>query len=248
MYNQSDAVTTIDTVFYETIVDRFTDKTKLHIIPNFVDTYLYKPIERDNLSLNRQLFPLNPSTLKLMYAGNIGHAQDWKPLIKTAIEVRDSPIEFFIIGEGVMKSYIQNEIKNNNLQNVHLIPYQPREQMPSLIAYADLQFIFMSPEMEGHGFPSKVYTIMACAKTLIVCSGKNSPIYKFLNKLNCAYLIAETEMEEKVKKIVTILKSISGEALTTKGKAGLDEIVAHYSNDAVTEQYVNLANKLSANG
>ena len=66
--------------------------------------------------------------------------------------------------------------------------------------------------------------------------------------MDCAYLIAETEMEEKVKKIVATLNSISAETLKAKGKAGLDEIVAHYSNDSVTEQYVNLANKLSANG
>lgn len=248
VYNKSDAVTTIDTVFYETIVDRFKDKTKLHIIPNFVDTDLYKPLDRNKLSIDRQLFPINPSTLKLMYAGNIGHAQDWKPLIKAAKEVRDLPIEFFIIGEGVMKNYIYEEIKSNNLQNVHLIQYQPREQMPALIAYADLQFIFMSPEMEGHGFPSKVYTIMACAKTLIVCSGKNSPIFRFLDKLDCAYLIVDKNMEEKVQKIVDILKSISKKNLELKGQAGLDEITARYSNHAVTQQYVDLADKLSGNG
>lgn len=40
VYNRSSAVTTIDKVFYSTIVDRFEDKSKLHIIPNFVDTEL----------------------------------------------------------------------------------------------------------------------------------------------------------------------------------------------------------------
>ena len=248
VYNKSDAVTTIDAVFYETIAPRFDDKTKLHVIPNFVDTSLYRPLNRNELTLDRDLFPENPYTLKLMYAGNIGHAQDWKPLIKAAIEIQELPIEFFIIGEGVMKEYIQDEIKKNNLKNIHLIQYKPREQMPSLIAYADLQFIFMSPDMEGHGFPSKVYTIMACAKSLIVCSGENTPIYRFLDKLDCSYLISEKNMEEKVQKIVTVLKTITKEDLGLKGKSGLQEIIARYSNHAVTRQYVDLANKLVDNG
>lgn len=44
VYNQSAAVTTIDQTFYNQIADRFDDKRKLHIIPNFVDTGLYKPL------------------------------------------------------------------------------------------------------------------------------------------------------------------------------------------------------------
>ena len=248
VYNKSDAVTTIDAVFYEAIVLRFVEKSKLHIIPNFVDTTLYSPIEKSTLQLDTVLFPENPSTLKLMYAGNIGHAQDWQPLIETAITIKDLPIEFFIIGEGVMKNYIYDEIKKNNLKNIHLVPYQPREQMPALIAYADLHFIFMSPDMESHGFPSKVYTIMACAKSLIVCSGENTPIYQFLNDLNCSYLISEKNMEEKVQKVVDILKSITKEELELKGRSGLREIITNYSKDAVTQQYVDLANKLVDNG
>lgn len=43
VYNNSDKVTTIDKVFYDTIVDRFEDESKLKIIPNFVDTSIYKP-------------------------------------------------------------------------------------------------------------------------------------------------------------------------------------------------------------
>ena len=240
VYNQSDAVTTIDSVFYETIVNRFEDKSKLHIIPNFVDTDLYKPISRNNLQIDEKLFPENPGTLKVMYAGNIGHAQDWEPLIRAAIEVKDFPIEFFIIGEGVLKGYLQKEIVRHRLNNVHVLPYQPRELMPSLIAYSDLQFIFMSKEMEGHGFPSKVYTIMACGKPLIVCSGAKTPISTFLKTSACSYLISDDNLQDKVDKIVGILKNADRIELENKGKTGLKEIENKYSKYAVTQQYVNL--------
>lgn len=50
VYNHSNAVVTIDKLFYEQIVNRFNDKNKLKIISNFVDTELYKPI-------NTQGFP-----------------------------------------------------------------------------------------------------------------------------------------------------------------------------------------------
>jgi glycosyltransferase involved in cell wall biosynthesis len=167
VYNHSACVTTIDTVFYNTIVGRFKDPTKLHIIPNFVDTSIYRPLSADNINIDNNYFP-KTSSLKLMYAGNIGHAQDWVTLIQIALQLKDEKIEFFVIGEGVMKDFVEREINTHQLSKIHLIPYQPRETMSSLIAYADIQFIFMSPETDGHGFPSKVYTIMACAKPMLV--------------------------------------------------------------------------------
>jgi glycosyltransferase involved in cell wall biosynthesis len=90
VYNHSDKVTTIDDIFYQTIIDRFENKSKLEIIPNFVDISIYNPLNKDNL--NREFFP-NTDSLKLMYAGNIGYAQDWEQLIDIAIQLKEEKIE-----------------------------------------------------------------------------------------------------------------------------------------------------------
>lgn len=243
VYNKSDAVTTIDEVFYNTIKGRFTDKSKLHIIPNFVDTSLYKPLSKAEISLDIVDFRPNDN-LKLMYAGNIGHAQDWEPLIKTAILSKDDKIDFYIIGEGVMKSYLIDQVKLHNLSKVHILPYQPRELMPQLLAFADLQFIFMSKEMEGHGFPSKVYTIMACAKPLIVCSGEGTPIINFLSKHKCAKLITNQDSNIKTELIVDYLKSVTKAELEERGNVGYEAVKTLYSKEVVANQYVSLTNAL----
>lgn len=245
VYRCSTAVTTIDQVFYNTIVGRFQDKNQLHIIPNFVDTDLYNPSNGDISLLDKNLFP-QTSSLKVLYAGNIGYAQDWKPLISIAEKLQDASIEFFVIGEGAMKAYIQSEIDKLNLKNIHLLPYQPRDLMPSILAYSDLQFIFMTPEMEMQGFPSKVYTIMACAKPLLVCSGKQTPIVNFLEKYDCAKLITEKDYERKVDEMVVWLKSISKSELIEMGKKGVNVINRYYSKNVVTQQYVDLVNSLLA--
>ncbi len=243
VYNHSDMVTTIDRVFYDTIVNRFKDPSKLHIIPNFVDTLIYRPLSSNIIKIATQYFP-DTSSLKVMYAGNIGHAQDWVTLIKIAVQLKDEKIEFFIIGEGVMKDFIEMEIKTHQLANIHLIPYQPRESIPSLIAYADIQFIFMSPDTDGHGFPSKVYTIMACAKPMLVSSGVNTPINNFLKDTNCSFLIEERDSNKKTLQIVNILKSIKKEELLQMGKKGLSEIKLHYTKEVVTDQYIDLTKSL----
>lgn len=250
VYSKSSAVTTIDAVFYETIKSRFKNSSKLHIIPNFVDTDLFKPVQRDKSSLDVNSFPEKRGILKVMYAGNIGLAQDWKPLLEIAKRLKGFDVEFWVIGEGVMKGYLEDEIKIDKLTNIHLVPYQPRSEMPGLISYADIHFIFMSKEMEAQGFPSKVYTILACGKPLLVISGKNTPIHNFLSSTNCAFLIDSSKLDEKCERIVEILKnaSLDKSDLERMGVDGFKLIEKQYSKNAVTQQYVDLADQVLYDG
>lgn len=242
VYNGSDAVTTIDKVFYDTIVDRFEVKSKLHIIPNFVDTDLYHEVEWEG-KLNEKLFSIS-DTIKFLYAGNIGHAQSWEPLIELADKTRDLNVEYIVIGEGAKRGYVEKEIQKRGLLKLHLLPYQPRDLMPAILSYSDVSFIFMAPENDGDGFPSKVYTIMACERPMLIISGENTPIINFLKDKNCAKLITEKNFDKKVDEMVAWLKSVTKEELAQMGKNGLAEIQAKYTKEIVTIMYADLVKEL----
>ena len=242
VYNNSTAVTTIDQVFYDTIVNRFDDKSKLHIIPNFVDTGLYHSGVSTDI-LDKTLFPENDN-IKLLYAGNIGFAQDWQPLIRLAEKTKDMPVEYFLIGMGVRKQWVEEQKASLGLDKLHVLDYQPRQLMPAILAYSDLQYIFMTPEMEGMGFPSKVYTIMACGRPLLVCSGENTPIVNFLKPVGCAKLVTNHDLEQKTDERAGWLRGITREKLREMGTLGEDTIKAQYTKEIVTKQYVSLIDSL----
>lgn len=242
VYNQSDAVTTIDQVFYDTIVDRFEDRSKLHIIPNFVDTNLYKSGVSTE-ALDKSLFPENDN-IKLLYAGNIGWAQDWKPLVKMAEKTRSLPVEYFLIGMGKMRSWVEDQKQALGLDKLHILDYQPRHLMPAILAYSDLQYIFMTPESEGMGFPSKVYTIMACGRPLLVCSGENTPIVNFLKPIGCAKLITDHDLDRKTDEMTQWLAGMTREKLREMGAKGEAVVKAEYAKEIVTNKYVELVNSL----
>ena len=242
VYNSSDAVTTIDQVFYDTIVGRFNKPEHLHIIPNFVDTNLYRP-GVSTAELDKNLFP-DTDTIKLLYAGNIGFAQDWEPLLHLVEKTKGLNVEYFLIGEGVRKSYVEDKKKELGLDKLHVLPYQPRHLMPAILAYSDAQYIFMTPEMEGMGFPSKVYTIMACGRPLVVCSGKNTPIVNFLNPVGCAKLVTTHDLEEKADEMAAWLRSMTRKELREMGAKGESVIKTQYTKEIVTARYVELCESL----
>lgn len=242
IYAKSDAITTIDQVFYDTLIPRMDDKDKLKIIPNFVDTTLYHP-DVNIAELDSNIFPRTKS-IKLVYAGNIGMAQSWEPLIEIAQATKDINVEYFVIGEGVRRDYVEEQIHAKGLHNVHLLPYQPRHLMPAILAYSDAQFIFMDPEKDRQGFPSKVYTIMACAKPLLVCSGEDTPIVNFLKQYECAKLITNRSLEQKVAEMSFWLHSITKNELQLMGRKGVEVIKQYYTKEVVTQQYVSLMDSL----
>ena len=126
---------------------------------------------------------------------------------------------------------LKEKIAEFHLTNIQLLPYQPRELMPEIIAFSDIQFIFMEPEIAAQGFPSKVYTIMACGKPLVICSPENTPIVNFLSPMGCAEVVTESDSIIKAQKIMQWLDSISSEELRIMGQRGVKEIMEKYSKE-----------------
>ena len=236
IYHNANAVITIDEKFYDQIKDRIKEKTKLKIIPNFVDTELYKPIP-----IEKEFHPpfiRDPNKIRLLYAGNIGFYQDWEPIIFAAKKLKGTNIEFWIIGEGVKKEFLIKEVEKHNLTNIKVLPYQDRELMPLINSFADIHFISINKDVEQEGFPSKVYTIMACAKPLIVITSKKTPLYNFLENLDCALLITQNRNEEFVQSILELANN--KEKQNEFGRNGYDVIQKHYTKEKVIEEYLKI--------
>jgi colanic acid biosynthesis glycosyl transferase WcaI len=244
VYNYSDAVVTIDSVFYNTIVSRFKRPDKLRVIPNFVDTELYKPEKEYNGFINEMDYDNNG--LKVMYAGNIGHAQDWDTLIEVAIELKDNPVNFFIIGEGAKKEELQRKVKLNNLTNINVFPYQKRELMSRINAFADVHIIFMKSSVASQGFPSKVYSILSCGKPIIAASTNDSPLNSFLNKLDVGFLVSNDNNALKIKELKNSFINYLDDPilLKTHSDNARNTIVEKYSKATVVQQYINLLEEL----
>jgi colanic acid biosynthesis glycosyl transferase WcaI len=87
---------------------------------------------------------------------------------------------------------------------------------------------------------------MACAKPLLVVSGKDTPIFNFLNPVSCSYLITESNVDKQSEKLIEViqLNLMDKTELVNMGSRGYKHIENTYSKDVVTMQYVNLSNKL----
>ena len=239
VYNMTDAVTTIDNQFYKIIKSRIKKTDNLLLIPNFVDPELYST--KSSISLPHE-FKRKEEYTNMVYAGNIGLAQEWNLIINLAREIKDFKITIWIVGEGIKKAYVQSEIKKYKLNNLKLLPYYDRKFMPAINLFADIHYIAMNKQVEKYGFPSKVYTIMASGKPMIVVSSEETPIVSFLKDINAALLVTDHSLSKFKKELLKLHDSID---LRNKlGYNGRQEIIKRYSKKVVINQYVRLFNTL----
>jgi glycosyltransferase involved in cell wall biosynthesis len=173
-----------------------------------------------------------------MYAGNIGFAQSWEPLISTAKRLQKYPIQFYIIGEGACKNDLENEIINKQLRNITILGYQNRLLMPYINAFADIHFISMNPNMEKEGFPSKVYAIMSSGKPLIASTGLDTPLGKFV-KISGSGIVLDGSNEFEFDD--AILKYYyNKELLEHHSKVAREFVFDQFGKEHVVKSYLNL--------
>jgi len=240
VYNRSNAVTTIADRFTRMVKPRCAKPDKVHTIPNFVDIDFYRPLPRDNVFAREHGLLEN---FVVMYAGNIGVAQDWTAVLHAADELRGEPIRFVILGDGTQRNWLAGEIARRKLDGVLLLPYQPRERMAEINASCDAAMITMAPKAGWDGFPSKIYTTLACGKPSIVSTEEDSELAWIVNESRCGTVVPVEQNAAFASAVLNAYRR-RGE-LEEEGQRGRRFVEENYSKRAVAMRYHSLIQSLT---
>ncbi|HCB76096.1 MAG TPA: glycosyltransferase WbuB [Sphingomonas bacterium] len=107
---------------------------------------------------------------KILFAGNIGEAQDFPAIIAAADALRDTPgLRWLIVGDGRAAVQVREEIARRGLQDkIVLLGRFPLERMPSFFASADALLVTLRKEpIWSLTIPGKVQSYLAAGKPLL---------------------------------------------------------------------------------
>lgn len=115
------------------------------------------------------LLERDTSVFTIVFAGNIGEAQDF-PAILDAVERSRAgpPVRWIIVGDGRASTWLQEQIVARGLDNVFLLGRHPVEKMPPLFAVADALLVSLrTNEVFARTIPGKVQAYLASGKPVI---------------------------------------------------------------------------------
>ncbi len=237
-YNKLDAVCTISPAMAKVVAPKLKKPERLHIIPNFVDTTLYHPIEVTPDM--REKYGISEDDFVISYVGNIGNAQDLTPLLNYAREHGQEKLKVLIAGNGTKEGYYRQMA--DGVSTVKFLGYVPREETLRINAVSDVCLVMLAKHVTETSFPSKTYTIMAMGKPILITCGEKSAAGEFIESNALGWSVRTDSHEEFTQVMETLVKK--PRELEAYGANALELIRTDYSQGVVIEQYLKLFEEL----
>jgi colanic acid biosynthesis glycosyl transferase WcaI len=108
--------------------------------------------------------PLDPGCFTIVFAGNIGEAQDFPAILDAARRLRDrDDIRWVIVGDGRMAGWLSEQVRLLGLGGrVLLVGRHPLERMPEFFAHADALLVSLkSDDLFAMTVPGKLQAYLA---------------------------------------------------------------------------------------
>lgn len=168
--------------------------TSITVIPSWADPGLIMPLARADNSFSQQHGLCD--RFVVLYSGNQGRCHDLTTLLDAAERVRDQPdILFLIVGGGAQHKALVQRVEQQSLSNVRFLPYQEAEQLPALLACADLAIVSLLAAAEGQVAPSKLYGHLAAATPVAAICAPHSYLRSELERGGCGQAFSSGESD-----------------------------------------------------
>lgn len=161
MYRNSEKILMSSKGFRKSILDKGDFEDKLVYFPNWAEDIF----EKSAMSHVPEL----PDGFKVMFAGNVGEAQDFETVVKAAEMLKGSGARLVIVGDGRKKEWIDSYIENNGLSDViYMMGKHPLDSMPSFFSKADVLFLSLKDDyIFTLTTPAKLQAYMASGKPVL---------------------------------------------------------------------------------
>jgi colanic acid biosynthesis glycosyl transferase WcaI len=209
-YMVPDMIVAISKLAAEHVSTKYKPKAHVYPLPIGVDLNKFPILSQDNSRAELMDKNILPNELRnkfiILYSGLISSGTEVENLAFAADKLKseeDKEIVFLIVGEGEAKQNIERLKVERNLSNLYLLPFQPRDTMPTIISASDACAVALPYDpIYGVDVPTKFYEYLACGKPIIgVCGGEPADI---INSNN----IGRTAKPGDIDKLASIIKDL----------------------------------------
>lgn len=155
-------------------------KIPIEYFPSWAEEVFYNKTDRFAPEIM-----IRDGVFNVMFAGNIGGAQDFGCILLAAELLKENPnIQWLIVGDGRMMNWVKNQIECRGLSNnVRLLGRFPVERMPEFFKHADAMLVTLSDqEVFSMTIPGKLQSYLAVGVPILgALNGEGADVVKRAN-------------------------------------------------------------------
>ncbi|WP_423736769.1 glycosyltransferase family 4 protein [Chitinophaga caseinilytica] len=227
IYRQCDWMLIGSKGFRESVIEKGVPPEKIKYLPNWAED-IFTASNPPPSPAKLPAFPA--SAFKVMFAGNIGEAQDFESIVAAALLLREKNIAWLIVGDGRKRPWLEEQVKKHQLENtVFLLGRHPLEAMPGMFRQADAMLVSLKDEpIFRLTVPAKVQAYMASGKPILaILNGEGNLL---VEEAGCGYACLAENAEALAKNILR-MQSLSSGQLLEMGQKGQQFYLTHFDKN-----------------
>lgn len=233
-YRNADKIIVISQDIKRNIMAKGVPESKIEVIYNWVDAEAVRPVNRVDNPLFEE-FNLNKELFTVVYAGNLGNAQNIDIILSAAYML--PKIQFAIFGKGGQEDEIRNRIAKDSLSNVHLLPLQPMERVSYVYSLGDACIVSCKAGLGGSAMPSKTWSIMSCGRP-VIANFDEGELKDILEENDCGVFSHAGNIQEFVDSIKLLAENHA--RCEEMGRNARQFILDNLTKEVGTQKYVDV--------
>jgi len=169
----------------------------------------------------------------VLHAGNMGFKQGLENVPHAAaIAARLRPdLQFVLMGAGSERPRIENLARELKLQNLHILPLQPAEWLPSILGAADVLLLNQRAAVTDMSLPSKLADYFAAGVPVVAAVNSESEAAREVDRSGAGVVVRPENPRALTEAILAVLNDPS--QAQTLGDAGRAYARRRYTLDAL---------------
>jgi colanic acid biosynthesis glycosyl transferase WcaI len=163
LLRRSDVVVVISEDFLPQLRRRHVDDERVAVIENWAPLDELPVLPRDNAWSREQRLD---GQFTFVYSGTLGFKHDPSLLLELARWAADAGAVVVVVSSGAGADWLAREGANEPA--LRLLPYQPHERLPEVLASADVLVALLESDAGSFSVPSKVLTYLCAERPLLV--------------------------------------------------------------------------------
>ena len=236
VYKNCDKILIGSKGFEKSICEKGDFKDKLVYFPNWAENV----ISPQDFSVDAIVPFDNPNNFILLFAGNLGEAQNLDAIIKSAERIKDNKnIKYVFVGDGRRKEHLEMLVNEKKLNDtVYFLGRYPIETMPIFMKKSSVLLFSLKDELCFNlTVPSKVQFYMAQGKPILaMINGDGADL---VNETNCGYVAPANDVDAFVDAI-NKMYDLSKDELNQLGMNGKKYYEENFTKEQRIEQLVEI--------
>lgn len=236
-YKHADKIIVISEDFKKNIMAKGVPENKIVVIYNWVEQDNVTDVPREENKLF-DMYGLDRSKFYVTYNGNIGLSQNMDMLMDVAKDLESNDdIQFVLVGNGAYKEKLEQIIKDRDIKNVTMLPFQPYEDIKYVFSLGDASLVISKPGTGEASVPSKTWSIMSASRPVLANFDENE-LKDIVEKNRCGIFTKAGDKEAFKQSIITLYENRN--LCKEYGKNGRQFVMENLTREVGTQKYVDV--------